>query len=23
MSPRCSICPVERYCQKVGITRHR
>ncbi|HHT9118987.1 MAG TPA: endonuclease III domain-containing protein [Candidatus Hypogeohydataceae bacterium YC41] len=23
ISPRCSICPVERYCQKVGITRHR
>lgn len=23
VSPRCSICPVEKYCQKVGITRHR
>jgi endonuclease-3 len=23
LSPRCSICPVERYCQKVGVTRQR
>ncbi len=23
ISPRCSICPVERYCQKVGVSRHR
>ncbi len=23
VSPRCSICPVERYCQKIGVTRHR
>ena len=22
-SPRCSSCPVERYCDKVGVTRHR
>ena len=23
VSPRCSICPVEKYCRKVGVTRHR
>ncbi|HHT9132148.1 MAG TPA: endonuclease III domain-containing protein [Candidatus Tripitaka californicus] len=23
VSPRCSICPVEKYCQKVGVSRHR
>lgn len=22
-SPKCSSCPVERYCDKVGVTRHR
>ena len=22
-SPRCSTCPVERYCAKVGVTRSR
>jgi endonuclease-3 len=22
-SPRCSTCPVERHCAKVGVTRHR
>lgn len=23
ISPKCSICPVERYCKKVGVTVHR
>jgi endonuclease-3 len=23
ISPLCSQCPVERYCQKVGVTVHR
>lgn len=23
ISPWCSRCPVERYCQKVGVTLHR
>lgn len=23
ISPLCSRCPVERYCAKVGVTRHR
>lgn len=23
ISPKCSICPVERYCGKVGVTKHR
>ena len=23
VSPKCSICPVERYCEKVGVTVHR
>lgn len=23
ISPKCSICPVERYCKKVGVTTHR
>ncbi|MFQ5880901.1 MAG: endonuclease III domain-containing protein [Candidatus Methylomirabilales bacterium] len=23
ISPLCSCCPLERYCAKVGVTRHR
>ncbi len=23
ISPKCSICPIERYCPKVGVTKHR
>ena len=23
VSPRCSQCPVARYCKKVGVSRHR
>jgi len=23
ISPRCSLCPVEPYCQKVGVSRSR
>lgn len=23
VSPKCSICPVNNYCQKVGVVRHR
>lgn len=23
ISPKCSICPVNMHCQKVGVTRHR
>jgi len=23
ISPRCSICPIEQYCPKVGVTKHR
>ena len=23
ISPKCSICPVERYCKKVGVMVHR
>ena len=23
VSPKCSVCPVQRYCRKVGVTRHR
>lgn len=23
ISPFCSICKIERYCDKVGVTRHR
>jgi endonuclease-3 len=23
VSPRCSLCPIERYCKKVGVGRHR
>jgi endonuclease-3 len=23
ISPWCSKCPVEKYCEKVGVTRHR
>jgi endonuclease-3 len=23
VAPRCSTCPVERFCDKVGVTRHR
>lgn len=23
VSPKCSICPVSKYCQKVGVARHR
>jgi endonuclease-3 len=23
VSPKCSICPIEPYCEKKGVTRHR
>jgi endonuclease-3 len=23
VSPKCSICPIERFCPKVGVMRHR
>ena len=23
ISPRCSICPINQYCQKVGVEKHR
>lgn len=23
VSPKCSICPINKYCQKVGVTRYR
>ncbi len=23
ISPKCSICPIERYCPKIGVTKHR
>lgn len=23
ISPKCSICPVNVYCKKIGVTRHR
>ena len=23
ISPRCSVCPIEMYCDKVGVTKHR
>ncbi len=23
LSPRCSVCPVARYCHRVGVTRNR
>lgn len=23
VSPRCSTCPIERFCPKIGVTRHR
>ncbi|HLC66351.1 MAG TPA: endonuclease III [Candidatus Nanoarchaeia archaeon] len=23
ISPKCSLCPIERYCAKVGVTKHR
>jgi endonuclease-3 len=23
ISPQCSICPVEKYCRKVGVSMHR
>ena len=23
VSPKCTICPVQKYCQKIGVTRHR
>lgn len=23
ISPKCSTCPVERYCDKIGVSRHR
>ncbi len=23
ISPKCSICPIEQYCPKVGVTKHR
>ena len=23
VSPKCSVCPVQMYCRKVGVTRHR
>jgi endonuclease-3 len=23
ISPKCSICPIEKYCSKIGVTKHR
>ncbi len=23
ISPKCSICPIEKYCPKIGVTKHR
>lgn len=23
VSPKCSICPVNAYCKKIGVTKHR
>lgn len=23
VSPKCSICPIEKYCPKIGVTKHR
>ena len=23
VSPKCSLCPVQKYCRKVGVTKHR
>ena len=23
ISPKCSICPIDRYCPKIGVTKHR
>jgi endonuclease-3 len=23
ISPKCSICPIEKYCPKIGVTNHR
>lgn len=23
ISPLCSTCPIEKYCQKIGVTKHR
>ena len=23
VSPKCTVCPVQKYCKKVGVTRHR
>jgi len=22
-NPRCSICPIEKYCKKIGVNRHK
>ncbi len=23
VSPKCSLCPIEKYCPKIGVKRHR
>ena len=23
ISPKCSTCPIEKYCPKIGVTKHR
>ncbi|MEK6738330.1 MAG: endonuclease III [Planctomycetota bacterium] len=23
VSPKCTVCQVQKYCQKIGVTRHR
>jgi len=23
ISPKCSICPIEKYCKKVGVKKFR
>jgi len=23
ISPKCSICPIEEYCPKIGVGKHR